>query len=76
MNKVVKVTITKTVNFGAFCDADIDGTVYKGLIHISEIADKYVSDVNEFVSVGQTVDGYVISVDEANKQAKISLKRV
>ncbi|ASP28299.1 hypothetical protein SCORR_v1c05270 [Spiroplasma corruscae] len=75
MNKVVKVTITKTVNFGAFCDADIDGQIYKGLIHISEIADKYVSDVNEFVSVGQTVDGYVISVDEANKQAKISLKR-
>ncbi|AOG60591.1 hypothetical protein SHELI_v1c06400 [Spiroplasma helicoides] len=76
MGQIVQVTITNIVNFGAFCDAVIDGKSYKGLIHISEITDGYVSDVADHLSVGQKLDGYVISIDEPKSQAKISLKRV
>ncbi|AGR41148.1 S1 RNA-binding domain-containing protein [Spiroplasma taiwanense] len=76
MDKIVKVTITKIVDFGAFCDASIDGKTYKGLIHISEIADSFVTNVSDYVTVGQEVDGYVISIDDNKDQAKISLKRV
>ncbi|AHI52841.1 S1 RNA-binding domain-containing protein [Spiroplasma culicicola] len=74
MRQTVKVTITNIVNFGAFCDVTIDGKVYNGLIHISEITDGYVANVSDHLSVGETVDGYVISVDESKNQAKISLK--
>ncbi|QEH61943.1 hypothetical protein SCHIN_v1c07480 [Spiroplasma chinense] len=76
MGQIVKVTITNIVNFGAFCDVTIDGKVYNGLIHISEITDAYVTNVNDHLSVGQELDGYVISIDEPKQQAKISLKRV
>ncbi|ALD66539.1 MULTISPECIES: S1 RNA-binding domain-containing protein [Spiroplasma] len=76
MGTIVNITITKIVDFGAFCDAEIDGKIYKGLIHISEIADAYVTNVADYVTVGQQMDGYVISVDESKDQAKLSLKRV
>ncbi|QGS52035.1 S1 RNA-binding domain-containing protein [Spiroplasma tabanidicola] len=75
MGQIVKVTITNIVNFGAFCDVDLDGKTYKGLIHISEITDGYVSNVNNHLTIGQSVDGYVMSIDEDKGQAKISLKR-
>lgn len=75
MGQTVKVTITNLANFGAFCDAQIGDKIYKGLIHISEIADSFVSKVSDYVSVGDVLDGYVISVDEKKSQAKISLKR-
>ncbi|ARU91478.1 hypothetical protein SCLARK_00865 [Spiroplasma clarkii] len=76
MGQTVKVTITNLANFGAFCDAEIDGKVYKGLIHITEITNGFVSNIADYVNVGDVKDGYVISVDEEKNQAKISLKRV
>lgn len=76
MGQTVKVTITNLANFGAFCDAEIDGKVYKGLIHITEITNGFVSNIADYVNVGDVKDGYVISIDEEKNQAKISLKRV
>lgn len=47
------------VAFGAFVDI---GSTNDGLVHISEIADQYVRDVNEFVSRGDTVDVVLLKI--------------
>lgn len=52
-------TVKSIVAFGAFVDI---GSTSDGLVHISEIADQYVRDVNEFVSRGDTVDVVLLKV--------------
>ncbi len=59
--KVVGIT-----GFGAFVRLE-DGS--NGLIHISQVSTSYVSDVHEFLSVGQEVEPTVLSVDEKGRIA-------
>ena len=59
--------------YGAFISLEDD---ISGLLHISEITDAYVSDVNEYVKVGQTVNVKILDVDFEQKHAKLSLKAV
>ena len=49
---VMEGKVTGITKFGAFVDL-ADGKV--GLVHISEVADVYVNDINDFLKVGQTV---------------------
>jgi S1 RNA binding domain protein len=58
------------VKFGAFVDI---GSTTDGLVHISEIAEEYVRDVNEFVSRGDTVDVVLLKVVGTSKLA-LSMK--
>ena len=55
---VLEGRVTGITSFGAFVSLP-DGK--SGLIHISEVANTYVSDVHEFLSVGQTVKVRVLS---------------
>ncbi|KRM86645.1 S1 domain-containing RNA-binding protein [Lacticaseibacillus thailandensis] len=52
--------VTGITKFGAFVDL---GDGQTGLVHISEVADTFVQDVHDFVSVGDTVNVKVLSVD-------------
>ncbi|WP_051350850.1 S1 RNA-binding domain-containing protein [[Acholeplasma] multilocale] len=74
-NTIVQATITDIVDFGAFCTVEINGEEYKGLIHISEIADQFVRDAKEFVASGDVVNALVMEVNEGKKQVKLSIKR-
>jgi len=56
--------VTGITHFGAF--VELPGGV-KGLIHISEIADNYVKDVNDHLKINDTIMVKVISVDEKGK---------
>jgi S1 RNA binding domain protein len=56
--------VTGITHFGAFVELG-DGVT--GLVHISEIADKYVKDVNEFLSVDDVVKVKVINVEKDGK---------
>ena len=56
--------VTGITNFGAFVELP-DGVT--GLVHISEIADNYVKDVNEHLKVGDAVTVKVINVDKDGK---------
>ncbi|MFZ4454527.1 S1 domain-containing RNA-binding protein [Salibacterium aidingense] len=56
--------VTGITNFGAFVELP-DGKT--GLVHISEIADKYVEDINQFVSVGDEVTVKVMKVEDDGK---------
>ncbi|MDD3012684.1 MAG: Tex family protein [Candidatus Gastranaerophilales bacterium] len=63
--------ITNVTNFGAFVDI---GVHQDGLIHISKLSDRYVSNPHEIVSVGDKVRVKVASVDKELK--RISLERI
>lgn len=66
----LKGTVTNVTNFGAFVDI---GVHQDGLIHVSELADEFVSNPADVVSVGQVVDVTVLDVDM--KKSRISLSR-
>ncbi len=63
--------ITNIANFGAFCDV---GVHKDGLIHISEMASRRISNPNEVVSLHQHVRVRVIDIDRARGRIQLSLK--
>ena len=71
IGSVVEGKITSIAKFGAFVLLP-EGK--SGLVHISEIANAYVSDVNEFVQVGQSVKVRVLNISEDGK-INLSIKR-
>lgn len=64
--------ITNIVGYGAF----VKTQDYDGLIHISEISDKFVRNVHDFLSIGQKVKVEVLEIDTITKQLKLSFKSV
>jgi len=63
--------ITNVVDFGAFVDI---GLKNDGLVHISEITERFVKHPGEVVSVGQVVTARVINVDESRGRISLSLR--
>jgi len=64
VGKVYKGKITRIMNFGAFCEI-LPGK--EGLIHISELSNQFVKNVNDVVKVGDEVEVKVIEIDEQNR---------
>jgi uncharacterized protein len=64
--------ITNIVAFGAFCDV---GVHQDGLVHVSQLADRYVSDPNAVVKVGQKVKVRVVSVDLERNRIALTMKK-
>ena len=62
--------ITNVVNFGAFVDV---GVHQDGLVHISQLADRFVSDPNEIVKVGEIVKVTVLEVNEKLRRIGLSM---
>ena len=58
-------------NFGAFVDI---GIKENGLIHLSQMANRYISDPTEVVSIHQQIMVKVISIDMERKRIQLSLK--
>jgi uncharacterized protein len=65
--------VTNVANFGAFVDI---GVHQDGLIHISQLADRFVDDPNKVVKVGQVVKVQVLEIDEKLKRISLSMKAV
>jgi protein Tex len=63
--------VTNVTNFGAFVDV---GVKQDGLVHISHLANRFISDPNEAVKLGQKVMATVLEVDVARKRIALSLK--
>ena len=64
--------VTNVTNFGAFVDI---GVHQDGLVHISRLADHFVSDPHTVVKVGQRVEVTVLAVDTVRKRISLSLKK-
>ena len=65
-------SVTNVTNFGAFVDI---GVHQEGLIHVSELAEKFVNDPKQVVSPGQVVKVRVLGVDMEQKRISLSLKK-
>ena len=65
-------TVRNVVDFGAFVDI---GVHQDGLVHISQLADRFVRDPSQVVKVGDVVDVTVLEVDERKKRISLSMKR-
>lgn len=63
--------VTNITNFGAFVDI---GVHQDGLVHLSQLANKFVKDANEIVKVNQQVEVKVTEVDIARKRISLSMK--
>lgn len=65
--------VTNITNFGAFVDI---GVHQDGLIHVSQMADKYIKDPNEIVKLNQKVRVKVLEVDKERRRIQLSLKNI
>lgn len=63
--------VTNVTHFGAFVDI---GVHPDGLVHISQLADHFVNDPSQEVSVGDIVQVTVLEIDEARKRISLSRK--
>jgi len=68
---VLEGVVTNVVAFGAFVDV---GVHQDGLVHISQLADRYVKDPGEVVRVGQRVRVTVLSVDPERRRIGLTMK--
>ena len=68
---ILKGTVRNVIDFGAFVDI---GVHQDGLVHISQICDRYIKHPLEAVSVGDIVDVQVISVDVKKKRIALTMK--
>ncbi|MBX3613547.1 MAG: S1 RNA-binding domain-containing protein, partial [Burkholderiaceae bacterium] len=63
--------VTNVANFGAFVDV---GVHQDGLVHVSQLADRFVKDPRDVVKAGQVVSVTVLEVDAARKRIALSMK--
>ena len=71
--EILEGVVTNVANFGAFVDI---GVHQDGLVHISQLADRFVSDPKDVVRAGQIVRVRVLEVNEALKRIALALKGV
>ena len=69
--QVLPGIVTNVTNFGAFVDI---GVHIKGLVHVSQLSDRYVKDPNQVVSLHQHVMVRVLSVDLQRERISLSMK--
>ena len=70
---VLKGTVRNVIDFGAFVDI---GVHQDGLVHISQITDRFIKHPLEAVSVGDVVDVQVMSVDVAKKRIALTMRNL
>ena len=73
INDIIKGQVTGIETYGVFVRLD-DG--HTGLIHISEITDGFVSDINNYVQINENIFVRIINYDEATNHLKLSIKNI
>ncbi|MBP3256047.1 MAG: RNA-binding transcriptional accessory protein [Clostridia bacterium] len=71
IGQILTGTVRNVIDFGAFVDV---GVKHDGLVHISEMSEKFVRNPSEIVSVGDVVKVKVIDVDMERQKVKLSMK--
>ena len=68
---ILNGTVRNVIDFGAFVDI---GVKHDGLVHISEMCDKFIKNPSEVVSVGDIVKVKVIKIDKERQKVGLSMK--
>ena len=71
VGNIVKGKVTGIESYGIFVKLENDFT---GLIHISEITNNFVKNVNNYAKIGEEVYAKIIDVDNVNKKLRLSVK--
>ena len=69
---VIRGTVRNVVDFGVFVDI---GVHQDGLVHISQVCDRFIRHPSEVLKVGDVVDAAVLGVDVGKKRISLSLKQ-
>ena len=72
-DEIVEGCVTGIEKYGIFVTLD---EYYSGLIHISEISDSYVRDINKVANIGETIKVRVIDIDDDAFHVKLSIKNL
>ena len=70
---ILNGTVRNITDFGAFVDV---GVKHDGLVHISELSDKFVKKPSDVVSIGDVVKVKVIGIDTERQKVKLSMKNI
>ena len=70
---VLKGTVRNVLEFGAFVDI---GVKNDGLVHISQLSDKFIKNPMEVVSIGDIVNVKVIGIDLDRKKVSLSMRGI
>ena len=70
---ILKGTVRNVLEFGAFVDI---GVKNDGLVHISQLSDKFIKNPMEVVSIGDIVNVKVIGIDMDRKKVSLSMRGI
>ena len=73
VDMLLKGTVRNVVDFGAFVDI---GVHYDGLLHISEMSDKYIKHPSDMLSVGDVIEVRIKGVDLQKNRISLSCKNM
>lgn len=71
IGNIVNGCVTGIEKYGIF--VSLDG-YYSGLVHISEVSESFVRNLNDYVKIGETIKVKIIDVSEYNYHVKLSIK--
>lgn len=71
VGNIVMGCVTGIEKYGIFVNLD---SYYSGLIHISEISNSFVRNINDYVSIGETIKVKILEINEENSHLKLSIK--
>lgn len=71
--RIVKGKVSGIKNYGIFVSFD---NGYTGMIHISEVSDAYVKDINAYAKIGEIIPCKIIEMDSENRRVKLTLKNL
>jgi len=70
---MIKCKVTGIEKYGIFVSVNEE---YSGLIHISEISEGFVRNVNDFVQIGEEITAKIMEITEVDKHMKLSIKNL
>lgn len=73
INEVIKCKVSGVEPYGIFVNVDKN---FNGLIHISEVSNEFVRNVNDYVKVGDEIYCKIISIEPKDHQMKLSIKDI
>ena len=73
VGNIVKGEVTGVTPYGVFVSLQDE---YSGLVHISEVSNKYIRDLEKLFNIGDIINVKIIDLDEDKSHAKLSIKKI